>query len=152
MPACQMILILSVEAWGLLGVCHSGGSFSQNKILPWVDSRDEAHLYVHYTHVSRLQPLTVGWTLLHLYKCIKAELWEGQWWDAWMQGISPFQRLNYIEACITRKLHFKIISCFSDLGKETAWYSLQDLQMTLSTENLPWSIFPRCRWKWPITR
>lgn len=60
MPACQMILILSVEAWGLLGVCLSGGSFSQNKILPWVDSRDEAHLYVRYTHVSRLQPLTVG--------------------------------------------------------------------------------------------
>ena len=37
-----------------------------------------------------------------------------------MQGISTFQRLDYIEACITRKLHFKIISFFSDFGKETA--------------------------------
>ena len=60
MPVRQMILILSVEAWGLLGVCHSGGSFSQNKILPWEDSRNEAHLYVPYTDVSRLQPLIVG--------------------------------------------------------------------------------------------
>lgn len=61
MSFCQMILNLLVEAWGIpVRVCRVRGSFSQNQILSWVDSRNEAHMYTPYTDLSRLWPLIRG--------------------------------------------------------------------------------------------
>lgn len=57
----QMILILSTETQSIpVGACVSGGSFSQNQMLPWVDSRNEAHLGIPYTVLPRFQPLIMS--------------------------------------------------------------------------------------------
>lgn len=148
MSACQMLLTASICSVPV-SIHHAGGSFSQNRLSPGrtVRPKHTAHALPCFAKISASDCELVtslistnvyeADTQMHIKRVHLKALHQGSRWlrkAAPAQGIST---LRHQRSTCNREVSLQNHSVFSDFGKETTWYALAGLSMTLPMENFP---------------